>query len=329
MARPQPDDVFERAFDQSATGMALLDTDGRRLRANRAWEAIMGDLPHVAVIDAVADLVADGRLADGEWIDRRPDRTDPSTTRSEAALRRQFTSTGGDGSEQWIDLTMAALCDDGGQLVYVSAQVIDITDAKQLELDILCREQDLFHRATHDALTGLANRAMIDEHLHVAVDRATRHDQQQSIVMFIDLDHFKTVNDTCGHLVGDRVLVEVAARLSATCRASDIVGRYGGDEFVAIVSPVSVEDDGTELASRLLESIAAPIETSLEPLEITASVGVAVAIAGDSVTSVLSRADRAAYEAKHRGGNRTVTAAMALPSGSDGDRGLTTVDSWS
>jgi diguanylate cyclase (GGDEF)-like protein len=157
-----------------------------------------------------------------------------------------------------------------------------------------------------DSLTGLPNRRSLPGWYQRGIARALE-DASHMAVLFVDLDHFKGVNDTHGHDIGDRLLVVVAHRLRAAVRPSDRVIRYGGDEFVILGNDVVNTQAATRLAERVIEALEMPFEFEAQHIEISASVGVAVVDAGSgSMDSVLSSADAAMYEAKNEGTGRFV-----------------------
>jgi diguanylate cyclase (GGDEF)-like protein len=168
-----------------------------------------------------------------------------------------------------------------------------------------------------DALTGLANRRAAQEVLGREVARAARYDRDLAVLM-IDIDRFKVLNDGHGHPVGDRVLVALAERLRAHVRASDLIARWGGEEFV-VVAPETPMPFSLQLAEQLRAQIAK--DPFLDGHEITVSVGVASFRPGDDVDTLISRADAAMYRAKEAGRNRVVVAdAMAEGEASAGGR---------
>jgi len=175
-----------------------------------------------------------------------------------------------------------------------------------LQQDLIQAREDLRFRATHDALTGILNRGTVLDLLRRELDRAARF-QSPTGVMMLDLDHFKQVNDTHGHLTGDVVLKEAAQRMSQAVRSYDLVARYGGEEFL-IVLPGCDEVKLQECAERIRSAIAgAPIIDSGTEIPVTTSIGMALAACGStSETDVLKAADIALYQAKNSGRNRTV-----------------------
>lgn len=166
-------------------------------------------------------------------------------------------------------------------------------------------QEELAHLALHDQLTGLANRALLREHIDSALATATRT-MQPIAMMFLDLDGFKPVNDRLGHATGDEVLREVAERLRSIVRDSDVIGRFGGDEFI-VLCPETDDEQAAAIAERLRESVGEPMEWLPEGFAVSASVGVVVHHAKErSMTTdeLLELADTEMYRAKEGGRNR-------------------------
>jgi len=183
----------------------------------------------------------------------------------------------------------------------------------ELQQQLIAAREALRLQATHDLLTGLWNHAAILDILQRELDRARRESNPLGVVMG-DLDHFKRVNDTYGHLAGDAVLREVAKRLSASVRPYDSVARYGGEEFL-IVAPNCDPGSGLNLAQRLRSSLdQKPIDLSEGMLPLTCSLGVAVGglASKDNSDSMLRAADAALYRAKANGRNRIELAASGI-----------------
>lgn len=179
-----------------------------------------------------------------------------------------------------------------------------------------CRFLALEQMALSDSLTHIPNRRALDQDLNKTCHLAQRHGQAHSLVL-IDLDHFKSVNDTCGHLVGDQVLQLAADTLRRSLRSSDRVYRYGGEEF-AVLLPCTTTTCAREVAERIRLALAnLNLDGSNVPLQITASCGVASYLAGDTPEHWLARADQALYQAKQAGRNQTrVFPAIGPASGS-------------
>ncbi len=186
-----------------------------------------------------------------------------------------------------------------GEVVHASIQQIVSSVRQREELQFA-----LAHRATHDPLTELPNRAQALTLVTSALARARRSGEMTGL-LFVDLDGFKAVNDGHGHAAGDTVLREVAARMRSLVRAGDVVCRLGGDEFVVLVEPVETERDLQELAERLIDGVGRPIEVGGVLVRVGASVGIAVSRDGGADADVLfAEADTAAYRAKQHGRGR-------------------------
>jgi diguanylate cyclase (GGDEF)-like protein len=167
-------------------------------------------------------------------------------------------------------------------------------------------EHQLIEQAHRDGLTGLANRKLLLEHLHHAVARFHRMGSPRSAVMMIDLDRFKTINDSHGHLAGDQLLVEVARRLERCLRDVDTAARFGGDEFAILLDGVDEIRDATRVADRIHAALAAPIELDGVEVTISASIGIALVDTDyERSEDLLRDADTALYRAKDAGRART------------------------
>ncbi len=175
----------------------------------------------------------------------------------------------------------------------------------RLQDSLLAAQEALRFQATHDALTGLWNRGALLQLVNAEIVRAQRKSNSISLFM-IDLDNFKRINDAFGHLTGDDLLREVARRLSLSVRAYDVLGRYGGEEFIVVTSELNSERP-PQFAERLREAVCAvPISTSSQAVRITVSVGVVTASPAfnGSVECLIHMADEALYLAKEKGRNR-------------------------
>lgn len=201
------------------------------------------------------------------------------------------------GNVLWLQLQADLDFDETGTPIRAIGTTVDITDRKSAE-------EQLGFLAHYDPLTGLANRANAMSRLQNLVQTARRK-QSTPALLFLDVDHFKEINDTLGHEAGDQVLIEVGRRLQETLRDSDCVARVGGDEFVVILGGNSDADGAQLVARRILAAIEKPMSVAAREIVLTCSIGVALLPReGIDVEGLLGRADMAMYEAKRSGRNR-------------------------
>ena len=200
----------------------------------------------------------------------------------------------------WLDVE--ALANDMSADVHVDALVLTVRDVTERK----AFEEQLRHRAFHDPLTQLPNRALLSDRLQQALSREGRFEDQVA-VLFVDLDDFKTVNDTLGHASGDELLVHVARRLRSCLRSADTAARLGGDEFGVLLEGVPDVDHAVTVAQRILDSFVEPFSIGGLPVPLRASVGVAIGVAqAISADELLRNADIAMYAAKRAGKRRHV-----------------------
>jgi diguanylate cyclase (GGDEF)-like protein/PAS domain S-box-containing protein len=201
-----------------------------------------------------------------------------------------------DGTVRWFDIESS----DRSAVVQLSGILLtchEVGDRKNLQ-------DRLTHQASHDELTGLANRAVFVEQVELARTRIERDPAGRFALLFIDLDHFKPVNDTLGHDAGDQVLRTVAARLSGTVRPADLVCRFGGDEFGVLLDGAD-QETACEIASRLVAAVRATVAVGTKLVNIDASIGITLAEDGSATPEMLIRqADEAMYLAKESGRGR-------------------------
>ena len=283
-------DVFETFFDQAQIGLALADLSTRYVRVNATYAQLVGRWPE--------DLVG---LPFATLLD--PDDPDSDARVSlllhgtEHALQSEQRCVAPDGQVRWLLHGVTVVPAGDGRPAWFAVSAQDITERRRAEQELRALTDALTEQAVHDPLTGLANRTLLEERLRAVLARDGRTGDSTA-VLFLDLDGFKAVNDRHGHLVGDAVLREVAARLVRAVRPADTVARLGGDEFVVLVEGAT--PDGVEvLADRVRDAVAEPVVLGALDLKVGVSIGVALSDGGAVEPSLLlARADRRMYDDK-------------------------------
>ena len=198
-----------------------------------------------------------------------------------------------DGTEVWLGQNVQLVI-EGGRVAGFQAVSRDITERKRAE-------ETIKELAYQDALTGLPNRVLFNDRFSMALARARRH-QQRLGIMLLDLDHFKDINDTLGHSVGDKLLRIVGERLAGLLRTSDTIARMGGDEFLLLLTEIARLNDVMTIAQKILRVLRKPFAIDNHELMITTSIGITIfPDDGDTADSLLKNADIAMYRAKERG----------------------------
>ena len=279
---------FRSLVQNSSDVITLVDPQGSVLYHSPASEVIFGYAPGALRKGSLLELVHPSdrefvQAATAELVERPAD-----TVSIECRIRHH------DGSWRHVEAVMTNLLNDPAVGAFV-INTRDITERK--------RSEQLTHQAFHDPLTNPANRALFSHQLEEALAR--RPDENPSLaILFLDLDDFKEVNDGFGHAAGDTVLAEAAARLLSCMRSTDVVARYGGDEFAILVEGVAEERELTQLAKRLLVALEPPFEVAGERVDLSASIGIACCPdAGETSARLLKSADLAMYAAKSDGKN--------------------------
>ena len=282
-------DKFRSAFLDAPIGMALSDSDGRLLQTNAALVQLLGYSESQLLQMTMDDLRV------GEQDSFRAGTGDLLTSqvrprRQETALRRA------DGSRVEVLQSSSVIGGTDGRPVHVVDHIEDITDRKSFE-------SQLQHQALHDPLTGLATRALLTDRIQQALSAAGQHTPGVAL-LFLDLDRFKSINDSLGHPAGDAILSAVAKVLQGAVRAADTVARFGGDEFV-VLCPDCPATQAAALAERIQQAVAdCPVPPAVE-FRLSVSIGIALSSSRSSTpTTLLRDADAAMYTAKAKGRNR-------------------------
>ena len=201
-----------------------------------------------------------------------------------------------DGSETAIEDSASPIHDRGGKLIGAVIVFHDVSASRALSRQVT-------HLAEHDFLTDLPNRLLLNDRLTQAIAMASRHGYHLA-VLFLDLDRFKQVNDSLGHVIGDALLQSVAGRLVPCVRSSDTVSRQGGDEFVVLLSEIEHADDAAASAQKIIAALIAPHEIAQHQLHVTATIGISIyPDDGVDAATLINSADTAMYHAKERGRN--------------------------
>ena len=201
-----------------------------------------------------------------------------------------------DGTRRYVEASVSLQKDSSDKPIGFRGIVRDVTERKQIE-------QKLNHIATHDILTGLPNRMLFVDRLEVALSQSKRNRHKLAVIM-LDLDNFKNVNDTLGHMVGDQLLKEVGCRLAGLVRQSDTVARLGGDEFIILLSDIERREDSVGIAEIVLKAFGQPFICGKHELMSSTSIGIAVyPDDGEDIDSLLKNSDTAMYSVKTQGRN--------------------------
>ena len=254
---------FHSAFDHAPIGMALVAPDGRWLQVNRSLCDIVGyseaellemnfqAITHPEDLGVFMSYI--NELLEGKSL-------------SHQVEKRYFHKQ---GHGVWVLVGISLIRDPLTKSVRLIFQIQDITDRKRAE-------ERLLHDAFHDALTGLPNRPCFMEQLRTALDTSKRRKDGLFAVLFIDLDRFKIINDSIGHMVGDQLLIGIAGRLQKCLRPGDKVARLGGDEFTILLNNVRDINDAIEVAERIQKEVSLPFNLSGYETFTTASIGIAL-----------------------------------------------------
>jgi diguanylate cyclase (GGDEF)-like protein/PAS domain S-box-containing protein len=277
-----------KVFEHSREGIVILAADCTVLSVNRAFTTITGHVPEDVLGGPLAALdVLRGDARQGAVWERV--RT-AGAWEGEQLLERR------NGEVFPARVQLLALRSDGGTSRHFVVILEDISERK-------AQEERIRHMAQHDFLTGLPNRALLEDRLRQAMPLAVRQGGRLA-VMFLDLDRFKTINDSLGHQVGDTLLQEVGRRLSSCVRMADTVSRQGGDEFVVLVQDLDGPDAAAGVARKILDVVAEPYAVDGTQLSVTPSIGISVfPDDGHDIATLLRNADVAMYHAKAAGRN--------------------------
>ncbi len=284
----ESEERFRSAFDHAA-GMALVDTDGRWVKVNRSLCEMVGYSEEELLASNFQTITHEDDL--GDMVSQVSNLIEGRESTYQMELRYKHKR----GHIVWALLSVTVIRDSLTKSINLIFQIQDITDRKRAE-------ERLHHEAFHDGLTGLPNRALFMDHLKLSVERGKRRDDRLFAVLFLDLDRFKVINDSLGHMVGDQLLVGIARRLEICLRPGDTVARLGGDEFTVLLEDLMMVTEAIEVADRLQKALALPFNLNGHEVFATVSIGIALSSTGyDRPEEVLRDADTAMYRAKMLG----------------------------
>ena len=288
-ALSEAEERFRRAFNDAPIGMGLVALDGRWLRVNQRLTEITGFSGAQLLASTFQDIT-------------HPDDVDIDVEHSRQLLAGEVRSyqmekryVRPDGESIWVMLSVSLVRGMDDEPLYFISQVENINERKRVE-------RELTRLAEHDSLTGLLNRRRFQQELERERKRA-RRSHGRAAILYIDVDHFKRVNDTFGHKAGDDVLQHIARRLVLRLRDTDLIARLGGDEFAVLLLDLSSIEDARRIADEIRTAVRSepvPVADTLVP--VTISIGIATLGEGEGADDqVLIAADNAMFEAKRSG----------------------------
>ncbi|MGM0702846.1 MAG: EAL domain-containing protein [Pseudomonadota bacterium] len=281
--------LAERVIDSSLEGIIITDAQNRIEFVNPAFSHMTGYSVE-EVLGRTPQILSSGRHDAAFYRQMWDTLQRCGYWRGEIWNRRK-------SGELYLELlTITAISDEEGNTTHYAALFNDITHIRE-------NEERIKRLAYYDALTGLPNRRLLEDRLELAIRHAHRN-QSRLAVIFLDLDHFKQVNDTLGHAMGDELLVVIAERLQTRLREDDTLARLGGDEFLVLLPDLDEVDEATRIARRLIEAVSEPSQLGEHSFRVGASLGISLyPDDADSAEALIHDADTAMYRAKQEGRN--------------------------
>lgn len=282
---------FRQIFELAPAGMSILDLQGRFLNVNQALCDLLGytkaellrttwlEMTHPDDLPSNLSLIQ--KIVSGEI--------------PHAQLEKRYLNK--TGETLYAVVSIAPLQNSRDEMHQLAVQVIDITERKRAE-------EQLIHDAIHDGLTGLANRVFFMNQLQMALKMSERHSGYEFAILFVDVDRFKRINDSLGHVVGDQLLVAIANVLTRCTKPTDTVARLGGDEFAILLEDIHDIHDAIRVAQRIQDDLVPPFRLAGHDVVTTASIGIVLSAADyQHGTELMRDADIAMYRAKDNGRN--------------------------
>jgi diguanylate cyclase (GGDEF)-like protein/PAS domain S-box-containing protein len=283
------EEKFRLTFEKAPIGMAITDLEGRFIKVNQSLCDALGYTEEELLDLTFAHITHGDDLPIHQAREQELLKDDISDFQME---NRYFSK---DGRVVDTILKVVAVKDSNNQPLHFNNQIVDITERKQMEKQLL---QDAFY----DTLTKLPNRALFMDRLGQAIKRRKREPNYLFAVLFLDIDRFKVVNDSMGHLLGDKLLIAIARRLETCVRPIDTVARLGGDEFTILLEDITHVEDATDIAERIYMALQTACKIDGHEIFTTASIGIALSADNYQLPEELLRdADISMYQAKEQG----------------------------
>jgi len=283
------EEQFRLTFELAPIGMAISNLDGEFTRVNQALCDALGYEEAELLKLSFAEI---SHPEDWEMHHSLEQKL-INSTESSFQIEKRFIAKNG----LVVDtlLKVLVVCDAQGNPLHFNNQIVDISERKSME-------QQLLHDALHDALTGLPNRALFMDRLEQQLKRSQSQNGYLFAVLFLDLDRFKVVNDSVGHLIGDKLLIEIARRLEKSISPTDTVARLGGDEFTILLENIASKSEATLVAESIYQTLSFSFHIDGYELFSTASIGIALSSHGyEKPEDILRDADLTMYSAKEQG----------------------------
>ncbi len=283
----ESEERFRLSFYHAAVGMAHLSADGHLLRVNIKLQQVIGYSDKELLLMTLKDITHPDDIAGDLELQRRV----MSGEIKDYVREKRYIHK--NGHYIWVNVTISSMLSGRGNFRFI-AMVEDISKRKAVEKEML-------HLASHDVLTDLPNRILLQDRLSQAIIRAQRA-RKYVAVLFVDLDRFKNINDSLGHDVGDQVIREAANRLSTALRMEDTVARHGGDEFVIVLSDITRQSDVLTVVQKIIDAISVPMMLQGHELYLSSSIGISMYPRdGHNSVTLMKNADTAMFQAKKTG----------------------------
>jgi diguanylate cyclase (GGDEF)-like protein/PAS domain S-box-containing protein len=283
------EEQFRLTFEMAPIGMAISTLKGKFTRVNQA----LCDALSYSKAELLELSFAEISHPDDWEMHYNLEQKLTNSKETSFQIEKRFIAKNG-----WVVdtlLKVVMVCDAQGKPLHFNNQIVDITKRKSME-------ERLRHDALHDALTGLPNRALFMDRLDQQLTKSQSQSKYLFAVLFLDLDRFKIVNDSVGHLIGDKLLIEIARRLKQSIAPTDTVARLGGDEFTILLENISCQTEATLVAESIYETLTSPFHIEGYELFSTASIGIALSSQGyEKPEDILRDADLTMYSAKEQG----------------------------